>query len=72
MGEQFTEDVFEQYQRDFHRKQLRPFASVLGGKHLKYLQELQGEAESPISDDDYWVVGESKGGVVRRRSPRAN
>ncbi len=71
MGEQFTEDVFEQYQRDFHRKQLRPFASVLGGKHLIYFQELEGEAESPISDEDYWVVGESKGGVVRRRSPQS-
>ena len=70
MGERFTEEVFEQYQRRFHRKQLRPFASVLVGKYLKYFRELEGEVDSPISDEDYWVVGESKGGAVRRRSPR--
>ena len=37
MGEQFTEELFEQYQRYFHRKQLRPFASVLFGNYLNIL-----------------------------------
>ena len=71
MGEDFTRELFEQYQRYFHRKQLRPFAAVLFGNYLKYFRALEAEAESPISDEDYWVVGEAKSGMVSRRSPRS-
>ena len=70
IGEDFTKELFEQYQHYFHRKQLRPFDAVLFGSYLKYFRTLEAEAEPPISDEDYWVVGESKGGVVRRRSPQ--
>ena len=49
MGEQFTEELFEQYQRYFHRKQLRPFATVLFGNYLTYFRALEAESESPIS-----------------------
>ena len=69
-GERFTEEIFGQYQRCVHRKQFRPFTSVLIGKYLSYFRNLESDADSPISDEDYWVVGESKGGVVRRRSPQ--
>ena len=71
MGEDFTRELFEQYQRYFHRKQLRPFAAVLFGNYLTYFRALEAEAESPISDEDYWVVGEVKSGMGSRRSPRS-
>ena len=50
---EFTEERFQQRQCDFHRKQFRPFASVLFGEYATYFQELEGAAESPISDEDY-------------------
>ena len=68
-GERFTENMFEQRQRHFHRMQLKPFASVLFGKYLEILEELEREAEEEISDDDYSPISETVAGFVERRSP---
>ncbi len=52
MGEQFTEDGFEQRRRYFHRQQLRPFAPVLFGEYAGYFQELENdETAEEITDD---------------------
>ena len=68
-GERFTENMFEQRQRHFHRMQLKPFASVLFGKYLEIFEELEREAEEEISDDDYSPISETVAGFVERRSP---
>ena len=71
LGEQFTEEKFEQRQRYFHRMQLRPFATVLFGEYASYFRELEGESDDRISDENYSPVGESGGGWVSHRSPRS-
>ena len=53
-GDEFTEESFQEYKRDFHRMQLRPFASVLFGKYADYFQELERTTEKPLTDDNYW------------------
>ncbi len=72
MGEQFTEDGFEQRKRYFHRQQLRPFAPVLFGEYVGYFQELENdEAADDITDESYRPVSESEeGGIVISRSPK--
>ena len=72
MGEQFTEDGFEQRKRHFHLIQLRPFAPVLFGEYAGYFQELENdETADEITDESYWPFGESKGGTVTFRSPKS-
>ncbi len=53
LGNEFNEKKFRERQRRFHQAQLKPFACVLFGKYANYLQELENEAENPISDEDY-------------------
>ena len=67
MGERFTEEGFQQWKRNFHRRQLRPFARLLTGKYQSRFQELEVVAEKPLSDEDYSPVGQ--GGMVSYRSP---
>ncbi len=72
IGDNFTEDIFQQEQRIFHRRQFRPFASVLFGEHKNYFHELESESKNSIKDEDYlfsWVRGE--GGTVSYRSPKS-
>ena len=71
MGEQFTEELFAQRQRHFHRMQFRPFTSVLFGEYATYYQKLEVEAAEQISDDAYSPVDDEKGGIVSHRSPRS-
>ena len=67
MGDQFTEREFQQQQRYFHRKQLRPFARLLTGEYQNYFHELEDADEKPLSDEDYSPI--SQGGMVSYRSP---
>ena len=53
MGEDFTEKLFKERKRRFHRWQLRPFAPVLFGQYADYFRGLETEAEKSITDDDY-------------------
>ena len=71
MGEQFTEELFRQRQRHFHRMQFRPFASVLFGEYATSYQQLEAEADEQISDDAYSPVDDGEGGIVSHRSPRS-
>ena len=71
VGEKFTEELFRQRQRRFHRMQFNPFVSVLFGEYATYFQELETEAEEQISDEDYSPVGEIEGGVMSERSPKS-
>ena len=47
MGESFTEEDFQEHQRDFHRRQFTPFASMLFGKYGTYFQELESKVSTP-------------------------
>ncbi len=67
MGDQFTEEGFQKWQRGFHRKQLQPFARLLTGEYQSYFHELKDGKEKPLSDEDYSPVGQW--GKVSYRSP---
>ena len=71
VGEDYNEELFQQRQRYFHWKQLRPFRTVLFGEYWDYFRELEDAVGTEISDADYRPVGEGRSGVVSRRSPRA-
>ncbi len=71
MGEQFTEALFEQRQRHFHRMQFKPFTPVLFGEYAAYFQRLEAEAEEQISDDAYSPVGKIEAGSISQRSPQS-
>ena len=66
MGDQFTEEGFQEYQRKFHRKQLQPFAHLLTGEYQSYFRELEEVEEKPLSDEDYSPF---RSGMVSSRSP---
>ena len=70
LGEKFTEKLFQKRQHYYHRQQLTPFVSVLFGEYKTYFQELESEAEIPISDNDYPPY-ETKSGWVSNRSPKS-
>ena len=72
VGEQFTEELFEQRQRHFHRMQFNPFAPVLFGKYADYFQQLEGEADEQISDEAYSPVGKIEAGSISHRSPQSS
>ena len=69
LGEEFTEERFQQRQGGFHRKQYKPFEPVLFGKYATYFRELEDKATDPISDEDYSPI-KTMGGPVSNRSPR--
>lgn len=71
LGEEFTEERCQQRQRDFHRKQFKPFESVLFGEYATYFRELEAKATAPISDEDY-PPRPTKSGHVSTRSPRSS
>ena len=70
LGEEFTEEGFQQRQRYFHRLQFKPFEPLLFGKYASYFHELEDKATDPISDEDYPPFMPS-GGYVSNRGPRS-
>ena len=70
VGDQFTEEGFQQRQHYFHRMQLRPFEHLLTGKYQNYFRELvDASDEGSPNDEAYSPVG--RGGMVSYRSPRS-
>ncbi|CAM3070025.1 hypothetical protein [Rariglobus hedericola] len=69
MGDRFTEEGFKKRQDYFHRKQLRPFASILFGRYKQIYKILISTGEENLTDDDYSPVGRSQSGFVSYRSP---
>ena len=70
LGEEFTEERFQQRQQNFHRKQFKPFEPLLFGKYATDFQELEDKATVPISDEDYPPT-KTRSGYVSTRSPRS-
>ena len=71
LGEKFTEEMFGNRQRRFHRMQLRMFEPVLFGEYLARFQQLEALADEDITDDDYSGVSKGEGGFISPRSPRS-
>jgi hypothetical protein len=70
MGEQYSEEAFQQRQRYFHHMQLRPFATLLSGNVRLYFDELGDQAEI-LTDDSYSPYGGGVSGTVSYRSPKS-
>lgn len=72
LGERYSEAAFQQRQRYFHRKQLRPFAALLSGDVQRYFDELEGETQAEaVTDDSYSPYGGVTGGTVSYQSPKS-
>ena len=71
MDERFTEELFLKHQHCFYRRQFAPFAPVLFEEYKTHFQELEREADDPISDDEYAPFG-VQSGWVSHRSPRSS
>ena len=52
LGQEFTEEMFQDRQQRFNWMQLSPFESILFGKYASYFKELQDKFNEPTSDDD--------------------
>ena len=69
-GDGFSEELFEQRRRHFHRMQLNPFSAILSGTYADYYRDLNDDGGQDISDDNYLLFGDVKGGAVHPQSPR--
>ena len=69
IGEEFTESYFNDRKRNFHRLQLRPFATLLFGEYADYFEKLKNEEEKGITDEDY-SIQTSDVREITVRSPR--
>ena len=71
LEDEFTEEKFKDRQRRFHHAQLRPFECLLFGKYADYFQELEHDAEHPITDEDYSPYRIRTSFGANNRSPRS-
>ena len=71
VDDNYTEELFRQHQRYFHRMQLKPFEAVLFGEYRDYFQQLENETGTNIADEDYLSVGPARSGMMSGRSPRS-
>ena len=72
-GTQFTEEEAESWQRFHHLKKLRPFVTILFGRHQTYFQELEREfTETALSDEEYLPFRTGRGGLVSYVSPQSS
>ena len=69
LGAEFTEELLEERQRRFRRKQMRPFTPVLFGEFLIEFENLENGASERISDEDYGLIGTIVTGAVVLRAP---
>ena len=72
MEERYSNEAFTKRQRNFHRKQLRPFVALLSGEVRDYFDELEGEIHAEdVTDDSYLLYSMGTGGPVRYKSPKS-
>ena len=70
LGEEFTEERFQERQQRFHRMQFTPFDSVLFDKYKTRFQELKEAINDQISDEAY-LSSKVSVGSVSKRSPQS-
>lgn len=72
MGDQYSDEAYEEWVRELHRQLLRPFANVLFGEFAEYYEEFENdEILQPISDELYLTVSRPKSGWVSYQSPKS-
>ena len=72
MDDSYNDEAFQQYKRNFHRMQLRPFARCLEGEYQSYFCELEDEAQGKvITDENYSPISSTESGMVTYRSPKS-
>jgi hypothetical protein len=71
MGERYSEEAFQRYQRYFHRMQLRPFAALLSGDVRRYFDELEGESSAEAITDESYSPYRVTSGTISYRSPKS-
>ena len=69
IGNESTDERYEEYRRTFHLMQLGPFESVLFGEYRDYFRELEGV--DAVSNEDYFPYRESEAEWVGSRSPKS-
>ena len=71
-GDQFSQAEFEQWIPEYHRLQLRPFASVLFGKYANYYEKIKSANNgNDVTDESYSSDRSLSGGVFTYRSPKS-
>ena len=70
--ENYSDELFEDRKRRFHRAQLHPFRTVLFGDFLAYFQRIEDEADSPITEQHYRAAGTFRTGGVTNESPKTS
>jgi hypothetical protein len=71
IGESYTPELFDQRQKQFHLKQLTPFAAVLFGKYDEHYQRLISESEKSIGDEDYAPYKSEGVKTIHQKSPKS-
>ena len=69
LGEEFTEEQFEERRQRFHLRQFTPFTSVLFGEYATRYKALKVKTKEPISDGGY-LSSKVRVGSVSNHSPR--
>ncbi|MCK9183623.1 MAG: hypothetical protein M0P13_12210, partial [Fibrobacteraceae bacterium] len=72
LGSNYSDENFEKWKNYFHRKQLRPFESILDPEQYAYLRKLiAADREPQIKDEDYFPYGGCVCGRVTSKSPKS-
>ena len=68
-GDGYSDEAYHQHQRSFHRKQLRPFATLLSGDFREYFEGLEAVAHDELNDEIYSPYRVSNNRMSSSRSP---
>lgn len=71
MGDAFDEEFYFKRQQYFHRKQLRPFASVLFGTYKHFYDQLNRDDTAILNDEDYAPYKSEGAKTIETRSPKS-
>lgn len=69
LGDEFTEERFQERRDRFHLSQFTPFACVLFDEYVAHYETLKAKVKEPVSDEDY-LSHKIIVGSVSNRSPR--
>ena len=68
---QYNEDDFQKYKQYFHRKQLRPFDSLLDCDYRLNFEKLEADSTKEVINDDSYRPQKIRSGFVSYRSPKS-
>jgi len=71
MGENYSDDGFQQRQAYFHRMQLRPFSKLLYGEYLSYYERIESSEQTKDISDESYAPHKVTSGSVTLQSPKS-